>query len=192
MRKAKNLKTRKEKHRSHGPCHSKWYVWKRRLENTKARVTSIATVADRKAKSPTTPDYRTLVIEMWWRRVNESARHSDNTAWVSVVLHRPWTFLKNKQIQCQPHCPNRHFEGGNAQIAFLWSFDYTESAIFNIVRPKIPKYQIQIPDNFLVIYAQFGTSKRKTLTSRGRFREVFDNPISIILRIPKVLVPGSI
>ena len=134
-------------------------------------------------------NYRTLVIEVRWRRVNESARHSDNTAWVSVVLHRPWTFLKNKQIQCQPHCPNRHFEGGNAQIVITWLHRVSH---INIVGPKIPKYQIQILDNFLVIYAQFGTSKRKTMTSTGWFREVFDDPVSIISRIPKVPVPGSI
>ena len=157
--------------------------------NTKARVTSMATVADRKAKSPTTSVYRTLIIEVWWWRVNESARHSDNTAWVSVVLHRPWTFWKISTFNA-----NLTAQIGILRVAMhrLWSLDYTVSAIFNIVGPKIPKYQIQIPDNFLVIYAQFGTSKRKTLTSRGRFREVFDDPISIISRIPKVLVPGSI
>ena len=58
-------------------------IYKKRLENAKARVTSMTTVADRKAKSPTTPVYRTLIIEVWWWRVNESARHSDNTAAVS-------------------------------------------------------------------------------------------------------------
>ena len=41
-------------------------IYKKRLENAKARVTSMTTVADRKAKSPTTPVYRTLIIEAWW------------------------------------------------------------------------------------------------------------------------------
>ena len=130
--------------------------------------------------------YRSVVATCKWVSAAQWY-HSDAVSQRGSVCASPtMRFLKNKQLQCQLHCPNRHFEGGNAQIVITWLHRVSH---INIVGPK---YQIQILDNFLVIYAQFGTSKRKTMTSTGWFREVFDDPISIISRIPKVLVPGSI